>query len=144
VALITSPASESVEVAVEQTQWWLKSPTDPSLNIVVKTVGDALEIDAPEVQGEFVLLGREDPVIISDVILTERFTIEVLCVGKEAYAALLALRNRQETLLLQSDMEEQWYVRIGSSRKTRLRYTGNRRNRPIRVVSLPCVEVAKP
>lgn len=143
-ALITSASSDVAEANVEQTQWWLKSPTDDSLNMVVKTVGDGLEIDAPEVQGEFVILGREDPVIVSDVILTDRFTIEVLCVGQETYDALRALRARQETLLLQSDMGDQWYVRLGKSRKTLLRYTGNRRNRPVRVVPLPCVEVAKP
>lgn len=143
-AVISSAPSAEVTATVVQKRWWLKSPTDPSLNTEITLVGDGLEIDAPEVQGQFVVLGRSEPVIVADVILSERLNIEVLCVGQAAYDALLALRNRQETLLLQSDMTVQWYVRLGKSRKTRLRYTGNRRSRPVRVVPLECIEVEQP
>jgi hypothetical protein len=139
--LVVSDASATQNVTLTVTAWWLKDLTDPTLNVELPIFGDAFPTTRPEDQATFRPLGRTRPIVVSDVIRGEEFKLRLYFRGAVAYDDFEAIRAVQRTLLLQSDMTQQWYVRLGAERGTELLHVGGRVSNPRRRVEISAVQV---
>lgn len=129
---------------------WLKSPTDPTKNVVVKLLKDTANSTSTEDIAVFEALGRADPLIHGGTVRTEVFEgLEFWCDNDAAYAALEVLRRRQEPLLLQTCYgdagvaPEEFWVRLGPSRAVS-RITMPTSTTQLRRVKIPARQVLAP
>lgn len=139
---ITGPYSANTALVVVATnEWWLKSTTDPSFNMILDVIGDNFTQVKPEDKATFSALGRNRKVTVADVIKGEEGTLGLDFLLESNYWSFETLRNRQEVLLLQRGWtNEQWYISLGESREMKLfRYTPTYRQ-----VTIPWVEVDVP
>lgn len=82
---------------------WLKSPSDPTLNMPVNLVQDTAGSDSVEDLAVFNPLGRPDPLIHGGTIRLEYFPeLGFMELNDAQWQAFTALRARQEPLLLQT------------------------------------------
>lgn len=102
---------------------WLKSPSDPTKNMVVPLLKDSADSSSTEDMAIFEPLGRFDPLIHRGTIRAEQFGgLEFLFSNDAAWRAFEVLRARQEPLLLQtcygdaSGFEQFWVV-LGPTRE---------------------------
>ena len=105
------------------TDWWIKSPTKPSLNLAVVVYGLGSITKTPR-QGVFKIPGRRLPVIAEDVVRdgpTGTITLGLDTV--EEREALDELLDSCDTLLLQGRAADYWtdrYVRFGQQDSARM------------------------
>jgi hypothetical protein len=130
----SSSASPSV------TDVWLKDPADPTANTKLGIAGD-LTSTSDEAQGKFLPLGRSRAVIVGGDIYGEEFQLPIVFRTDADWARFEVLRKRQKTLLLQSDMTTQWWVRLGPTRDAVLVNNVTRRTAPARQVQVAATEV---
>lgn len=130
------------DVTLAATAWWLKDFEDPSLNIQCPIVGSEFTVKSREDQGVFLPLGRELPMIVSDVIRGEEFSLRMFFRTVAHYEAFEVLRRRQRALLLQSDMGDSWTVRLGAERTASIPNYIDRIATPRRFVEISAVEVS--
>lgn len=109
-ATIASDNSTAAPAVLALGGWWLKDPTDPTLNLEVD--GHTVEFQTDEPQGVFLPLGAEHPVVVSEAITGAAGTLDVLCLTQAEYDSLVTLRGTQRVLLLQSPLGDSWYVRL--------------------------------
>ena len=144
---ITSANSATLSITTVSTGWWLKDPFDGTAT--------ALFVEPPhpnqyaERDVEYTLLGRSDPIIVTDNAV--RLTSGSLVIlttdqagglpGGCTFAALTAVLSKQRVLLLTSP-NAQWYVRIRGSRATVREQSSA--GAPIRRTSITYTEVAAP
>lgn len=96
--------------------FWLKCPSDPSFNMTCDIMNQTFKHQMVEQQAVYYALGREDPIVVSDVINFETLPgVMFETIDEAPYLQLLALHALQTTMLLQdSKTGLQWYVRFGS------------------------------
>jgi hypothetical protein len=100
-------------VTIQLTEWRLKDLDTPTDSIIVDVVNDTLNLTHPVDQAKFNPLGRKHPIIVSDILKSENFSITLEFIGGAAIKAFCKLRDKQKTLLLQAPlMDRQWYVWI--------------------------------
>jgi hypothetical protein len=137
-----SPAIQTERFPANQS-WILRDTSDPEATgfAEISIAGD-LESSSELVGASFAPLGRDRNVVVTDAKLGEMFDNLPLTVrGDAALAQLEDLRGRHKTLLLQSDTDEQWWVRpVGSRGRKTYRRTG-RRTDPVHAVTLSLLEV---
>lgn len=93
----------------------LRDPLTLNSAVVLRWLGD-IQSSHEEVQGSFRPLASDKPVIVSDAILGQVWSVEARVKDVTTEAALTALRALQTPLILQTDMTDRWYwVRFGSS-----------------------------
>lgn len=145
---LASLNSTSASVASSSTGWWLKDPVDGS--VISLFVEPPFPKSFAERDAEYPLLGRADPVVITDTVISlETGTIVVLTAndtigglpGGCTYAQLLGLIQRTHTLLLTSP-SQQWYVRFRADRQVNME--SSTPFAPVRRTTLKWTEVAKP
>jgi hypothetical protein len=113
--LYSTTVGPLTSVPTTSTGWYIKDPLDPTKNQVIDLDQDAWEFKIKEEQAVYKLLGRSDPIVVSDVVRTIEGIIKPAFTSKAAYDAFIALRNNQHTLLLQRVyMNEEWYIRLGA------------------------------
>ena len=119
--IIAGPYSATNSARFEPRFWWLKDPSDPTLNLEVPVLGpDTSDLDEPNT--EFVALGRARPVVLADDLadnLPEHTEHTLLVRGAELYTRVRRLLAAQRTLLLQSPFGDHRYVRITARRVSR-------------------------
>lgn len=101
---------------------WLKSTTDPALNIKVHIHATEIDSTSEEDVTFHEPWGRPDPIAIPGTIRLEEFNeIPFFFPTKADFNAFKNLRNRQETLLLQihpgDGLRDQWFIRFGAARR---------------------------
>lgn len=139
----TSPYSaNSSSVAATQTSWLLRDPTNESAHLVLRITGD-LDSVAEEANGVFRPLGRSRHVVVSDASLGEQFDLPIQVRGVTERQSVETLRatSRSRPLLLQSDMGDQWWVKVTGPRKRTLLNNITRKTTPVYNITLPLVEV---
>ncbi len=99
-ALITGPWLVATAATITPTTAWLKAVSVPSLNIPV-CLRDAPTESYGITQGVNVVLGRDEPVVLSDVRRLAVGSFSVLTPDAATRAALLALMRTASVLLLQ-------------------------------------------
>lgn len=144
-ATISSSASAAGSASVDTEEWWLKDPTDSTLNTTFKPTRRMLTLSDSADQAVFRPLGRSTAVVVSDVLRGAELPFEAVCSDQAALDALEALRDTQRTLLLQMGSSgEQFYVNLVGPR-TRTRRTVVRSGAPAHYVySVKAVEVDAP
>lgn len=91
----------------------LRDPLTLNSAVVLRLLGD-LQSNQDEVQGSFRPLASDKPVIVSDAVLGQVFSVEARVKDVATETALAALRALQTPLILQTDMTDRWYwVRFG-------------------------------
>lgn len=117
---IGGPYSSTVTATVTISEWWMKVPQKPSLNLKLVDamaqsqgkVGPALPSTSHESIGMFAPIGRTKRVPVYDTVLGGVLSIVLEFITKAAHDAFVAIRNNQQTILLQSPTGDQWYLRI--------------------------------
>lgn len=131
---------------------WLKSPSDPALNIPVRFgfgSGDRWELDAKEEESIFLPKGRGSAVVFGSNTESEEFDLPLVFLTDTEYAAFEKLRKRREPLLLQTRYGEptgpavQVWIKIGT-RKTRIMNTTIQGPKTARKVNLSITNVGQP
>jgi len=96
--------------------WWLKDPqtqTAVALSLAPGTF-DTISTDRQQVVP---VLGRIDPVVLSDTFGLPQITCKLVFIGDADYQAFEAMRATQHVLLLQGPYPAgQWYVRLGDTK----------------------------
>lgn len=119
--IIAGPNSATNSGRFEPRLWWLKDPSDPTLNLEIPVLGpDSSELDEPA--AEFAALGRARPIILADDLdddLPEHSEHTLLVRGADPYARVRRLLVAQRILLLQSPFGDHRYVRIIARRVSR-------------------------
>ena len=139
---VTSPWSGSSTMTLAAlTEWNLKVPETPELNIIgVNVVGSPEETLGEEV-GVFRPIDRRYPVVVSGELTGWDGSISISTVTAAAWTALAAVLENQKVLLLQSPFGWQKYIRIVGDVKTAIQGTPTA---PRRRATLTYVETAAP
>jgi hypothetical protein len=140
ILLTSSWSAVSAAANLAVTAFWLKNPVASSQNMLVHLVGD-LDTENEETQGLFKPLGRDRAVVVSGDIYGETFDMTLAFYSEADWLAFEVLRNARTTLLLQSDMTWQWWLRLGPSRRARLVRRVDRRIAPYRQIQIAVIEV---
>jgi hypothetical protein len=137
-ATITSDWSATSAVVSVGSGWWLKSLTDPTLNVKMNINAEVWTVKSTERQGVFRALGRAGAIVMSDAIGGDDGTLNLAFLDQASYDAFETLRARKESLLLQSPYGANDYIRLGADRVANLPlgYGVSKRS-----VSVPFVEV---
>jgi len=117
---VGSQYTSTVTATVTISEWQLKVPQKPSLNMSLPNamaqtqgkVGPALPITSHESLGMFSPLGRTRRVPVYDTILGQVLSVILEITSQSVYGQLVAIRNNQQTVLLQAPTGDQWYLRI--------------------------------
>jgi hypothetical protein len=117
--------------------WWLKSPTSPSLNIAAARVLTGLELTQTVEAGVFRPIGRGNAVVIEGSAGGWDGTYRVYTSSSAEWAALKALLDSQATILVQDPFGEQKYIRVVSRQMTQAGTAAE----PQRTLQLGYVEV---
>lgn len=139
---ISSTVSSTASATVTTTSWWLKDPQAASRNQAISV--PVWTYTEPEDTATFYPEGRDRAVVLADQIRGIEGTLSVLLDTATKFTAFKLLRSGQRTLLVQSDMTDQWYVRLGRDMTVRLENAINRTTAPLRRVTVPFVEVDEP
>lgn len=107
--------SDPVSTTLKLSHWWLKDPFNPVLyNMEVMLFGDAFRMQRRESQARFRPFGRENTVVVSGILHGRYFPdLSISVLGQEENDRFQEMYARQSTLLLQSPMSRQWYIRFG-------------------------------
>lgn len=134
-------STTTAAVTAAPTSWWLKDPTDATVNQAVN-VNQPPKTSRVEQSGAFYPLGRTRPVVVADAMTGDDGAIGLLTLTAAAYTALLVLLKRQRVLFLESPFGESWYVRLMGSRDTTL--SRSAAAAPYRQTSVTYVETDMP
>jgi hypothetical protein len=130
--------------ALPVSSWWLKDPNDFTSSTASQlklSVRGALRTSKREAQGRFRPLGRNREVILSDGVLGDEIQLPLNFYNQDDFEKFEAIRALGRTLVLFSDSDQMWWVRLGESRDAELANTIIRKTRPYRAVDVTAVEV---
>jgi hypothetical protein len=139
--LVSDPGTP-VTATLPNDHWLLKDPLACEPGLVISHRGD-LEQDSQAQEQIIYAQGRATAIVLSDVPGGESFPLS-LTLQDADYDTFEAMRLRNRTLLLQSDMTGQWYVRLTGGRKGTLLNTASRKTSPARIVDVTALEVERP
>lgn len=129
--------------------WWLKDPFDPTTNVPVSLQPGTLDTVSNDRQQTYQVIGRPDPVVLSDAFELPQLTLTLIFITDDTYQTFEALRSTQRTFLLQGPKPAgQWYVRLGATKSdsTNLKslrgFAGN--GNVVRTIQLTAQAVAAP
>lgn len=152
-SFVTSVPSVTQSVATTITSWWLKDPLTPADNMTIPIAADAPpQRILPEIAGIFAVLGGKYPVVITDgADKAEILDFDLLFTDNPSWLNFQKNRKKGATLLVQSDMGEQWYIhfdgqpdRTSGKLAATIVPTANRVNVPVRRINIRAHEVARP
>jgi photosystem II stability/assembly factor-like uncharacterized protein len=138
-----SAPSSSVAAMVPNRLWRLKDPIEPDRSIVISQRG-SLEVDRKQPTGVFEPLNRGSFVVLKGMTGGQQFSLSLNFRDQPAWEAFNRLRDTGRTLLLQSDMTDSVYVRLGEDRPATLLNTQQRLFKPFRTVDITAYEVDRP
>lgn len=142
-ALVASAYSTSVSGTNNSTEWLLRDVLAPT-TFVVPPISD-IQFTSTTDEAVFNPLGRPNYVVIQDVARGETISMTLRFITQTDYVTFETLRKSLRTLLLQSDsLGEQWYVRLGSERRSTLLNTAARKTAPFREVTIEAIQVDAP
>lgn len=133
------PASQ--EAIFESRTWWLKDLQDLSRNMQVSVKWKDQQVDTTNMATSFQPIGEEFPVVVSEGLKGDSFSLEIHCESAE-FTALLELLNSGRTLILQSDIDRMWWVRPVGNISAQVLATSSRQERPRRYVTVNFAQVA--
>lgn len=144
---ISGTSSTTVTSDLILPSWWIKDPLTPANNLAVTMVH--MQPQRQLSVGVFSPKGRSTKVVGSGEIFGEEFEIVVRSLSKTHYNALQTLFRSGRTLLVQSVLDEQWYVRVTGPISRNLLKTNPAPGEVTRIrhayeISVPMTEVSSP
>jgi hypothetical protein len=140
--LVSAYSSTSSATLAAATTWFVKSLTDANKNISINVHSEDITFESLERQSILNPIGRPNPVVLSDVVGGESFSVELAFLDEASFTAFEALRARRETMLLQNPYGDHRYVRFGGARAAT--WMLNRAATRKRVVKASFIEVDAP
>lgn len=132
---------DSNAMTFQAQNWWLKDIGDPANNVALKVKWADLPITRQNTAIQFQALGEQYPVVLTDGMKSDTFTLTLIPVDQTDHVLLLELLASNKTLYLQSDIDQAWWVRpIGDVKRTILA-TDQRQSTPLRQIEMNFVEV---
>jgi hypothetical protein len=141
-ANLVSDPGDPVSATLPNDKWLLKDPAACAPGLVISQRGD-LEMDSQAQEQIIYAQGRKNAIVLSDVPGGESIPLSLTLEGDD-YDTFEGMRLQNRTLLLQSDMTGQWYVRLTGGRKGTLLNTATRKDSPARIVDVTALEVERP
>lgn len=108
---VVSDPSATVEATITNPKWRLRDPLDPSRNVAI----DAKPGWAPShkvTAGVFYIDGRENAVVGQGSIFGIASNLVLWALDEQTRDDVLVMLKSRRTLLVQSHLGEQWYVRV--------------------------------
>jgi hypothetical protein len=139
--LVSDPGSP-VSATLPNDRWLLKDPAACQPGLEISQRGD-LTMDSQAQEQIVYAQGRTTAIVLSDVASGESIPLSLTVQGDD-FETFEAMRKQSRTLLLQSDMTGQWYVRLTGGRKGTLLNTSTRKDNPVRIVDVTALEVERP
>jgi hypothetical protein len=140
--IIGEPTAAAAETLALD-RWWLVDPDGPT-TLQLRLVGESLDSSRSEGQAVYQPLGRTVPMVVADTVTSEVFQLELDFDSQADYDTFEALRGLGRPLLLKSDMTDQWWIRLGPDRPSRLLFVGGRTSTPRRRVAITATGVDEP
>lgn len=140
----TSPwGPDSEPISFVSNNWWLKDITDPDNNIKLSVKFEDFQVQRQDTGVQFQALGEDYPVVLTEGYKSDTFTIKMIPVNQDDYAAFMdAITGPLTPMFLQSDVDMSWWVvPLGPINSTMLA-TNSRRSNPLREVDVTFLEVA--
>lgn len=122
---ITSPPATSNSVTVTFPSWWIFNPLIPSTALAVNVLAPFAPTQT-EMVGAYRLLGRRNPVTVTDAVGGHDNQIQVAVLTPTDYVNLQHLVNSQQTLCLQSAFGYQYYIYPALPAMSRTSQVGSR------------------
>lgn len=139
--MMQSDRSATVTVTTgSDNEWWIKCPQNPGLNLGSARVQTGLSEDLDEPAGIFATLGGTGYTVVSGGFLAYQGTFTIRSHGAAEWAALKAILEWPDPLLMQDVHNNQRWVRFT---KRTIDWQGTR-ERPARSVAVAWVETAAP
>ena len=144
---VTSTYVQKAATSPSRLVWWLKDPQTKQA-IALSLAPGTFDTVATDRQQVVPVLGRPDPVVLSDTFGLPEISCKLVFIGDEDYQAFETMRATQNVLLLQGPYPAgQWYVRLGhtkndSTNLPSLRYLDS--TKVVRNVTLTAQAVAAP
>lgn len=142
-AVVASLPRDLAAVSLPATGWWLRDPLVPARLIRLHIPAD-LETTSEEPQQVHWPLGRRTPVVVSDGTKSERFRLPLLFTSHADWARFEELRATARPLLLSAPYGDNWFVKLGPTRRAQLLRSSDQPARPVRLVEIEAVEVDRP
>lgn len=133
----------SAAVAWSSTKTWLKSLTEPTINMTL-SIKEVPTLKRRNPQGVFDIPDRTDPIVVSSGRKLSEGTVTFLTMTVQELAGLEQLLNRSEVLLLQTPAVDGWgckYIACGDVDENRVSRLARH---PHRDVVVPFLEVLSP
>jgi hypothetical protein len=108
----SAPSAEAV-AEWQSNDWWLKDPLDPSRNRIVGVSSFPFAERRPQTRLD--LLGNDKPAVIHDGSKGFEGQCSMWALDQETFDALLAMVRDSDTLLIQRNLGDQFYIARGDS-----------------------------
>lgn len=138
---ISAWGPDSSEVQLTAANWWLKDISDPSQNLRLEIQWEPTQVSTKGTSSEFYPMGSDRPVVVTDGYKGDSFELTAQTRTSEEFARLTKLVKSGKTLLLQSDVDHAWWVRLVGDIGAGIEVTSRRKEKPFRRVALRFVEV---
>ena len=145
----TSNAAEASCTPTSSLYWWIKDPLVGD-SLTVSLQPGTLEDTSNDRQQLYQVLGRPDPVVLSDAFELPSLQLTLIFISDANYQEFESMRARQHILLMQGPHPAgQWYVRMGATKQDStnlksLRTYTTSNGQVVRTVTLTCQAVAAP
>lgn len=133
------PESDDFRFIAEN--WWLKDVSDPSKNVQLLVKAQKVDVSRTNTSTVFQPLSRDLPVVLSEGFKGDSFTLTLIPVDAEQWSLLVDLIQSERTLFLQSDVDDAWWVRCVGDVSRGVLPTAQRRENPLREVTVTFVQV---
>lgn len=97
--------------------FWLRNPTDGSIGQAVYVKDGSWSTQITELSATHQPLGASKPIVLADTLKGEDGTCTFMTKTNATETTLLALMKQQNTLLLMSNDNRQWYIRFNQARQ---------------------------
>lgn len=142
---IQSTSSQTTSVTATGSNYWLKVPGTPSLNMRVILQNDPFQVEGSQPQGTITGMGAYYSYVQTDGVKSAVIPAVFVFLDDESYQSFIALRSLAQVLLLQSPVTgEQWYVMLGPTMKVEVQAPVPGTSDIQRVVTVSCTEVERP
>jgi hypothetical protein len=96
--------------------WWLIDPLNPTSNMLINIMNESWKQNRNREQAVYKVMGRSDPVVVSDVVRLRKGSFDIEFLGNAAYNSFEDMWETNNILLLKriySDVAEQMYIMFG-------------------------------
>ncbi len=119
--VVAAVPSNVVSAAPDTEYWWLIHPLQPALSCRVSLQRGSLPSVRTERQQVVPIIGRPDPIVLTDTELLPKITVAMVFLNTPSYQDFLKLRATQDIVLFKGPFPTgAWYVKLGETTQDEL------------------------